>query len=88
MKYSHDFLSRAHALAFENREALMQSTTFACFYCLKIFAQTDIVEWIDDKAANTAMCPFCGIEAVIVGKSELPINDLGFLKQMYRRYFT
>ena len=88
MKYSNDFLGRAHNLAFENRTAVMQSTSCACFYCLKTYSPFDIVEWIHDKNADTAICPLCGIDSVIADKSELPITDLEFLNQMYQRYFN
>jgi hypothetical protein len=88
MKYSSDFLSRAHALSFENRATLSQSNLCGCFYCLKTFSPSEILEWIDDKNADTAMCPYCGIDAIIAGKSEFPIDDMEFLKQMFHRYFN
>jgi hypothetical protein len=81
-------LGRAHKLAFENRNIVIESEICACFYCLKTFKSSEIVEWAKDKNAGTAICPYCGIDAVIADMSELPIIDLDFLKQMYQRYFN
>ena len=88
MKYPTDFLDRAYKLSFENHSTLVQSHTCACFYCLKTFSPSEIVEWIGDKDADTAMCPYCGIDAIIADKTGLPIEDFKFLNQMYQRYFN
>lgn len=87
MKYPDSFLEQAHKSCFENRRLLESSDSCACFYCLHLFKATSIVEWIDDKNADTAMCPFCGIDAVIADRTQLPITDIDFLKQMQSRYF-
>ena len=87
MEYSNEFLERAHRFSFGNRTLVMQSTACICFYCLGTFDPSNIIEWIDDKDADTAMCPLCGIDAVIPSKSELPINDPQFIQQMRTRYF-
>jgi hypothetical protein len=40
-----------------------------CFYCLAMFAASEIEEWIDyDEASGirlTPLCPHCGIDAVV-----------------------
>ncbi|PWT76084.1 MAG: cytoplasmic protein [Bacteroidetes bacterium] len=88
MNYTNDFLDYAHDSSFKNRITLASSNSCACFYCLQTFSPSVIEEWIEDKDADTAVCPFCGIDSVISEKSGLPISDSNFLKQMQERYFN
>jgi hypothetical protein len=52
-----------------HRAAIEQSERCGCFYCEKIFPPAAITRWIDareqDEPDQTAVCPFCGIDAVI-----------------------
>jgi hypothetical protein len=45
----------------------------------------DILEWTDDD--QTALCPNCGIDSVIGDKTDYPVTDLDFLKQMNTFWF-
>jgi hypothetical protein len=56
-----------HDLSDHHREAVMASTQCGCFCCRKFFSPTEIKEWIRDE--GTAMCPRCGIDAVLGDKS-------------------
>lgn len=38
----------------------------SCFFCLRRFKADKIQKWVDD--GMTAVCPFCGIDAVVAGK--------------------
>ena len=55
-----------------------------CFYCLKIFSPNEITDWTDD--GKTALCPHCGIDAVIAETTERHINT-AFLKEMHTYWF-
>lgn len=46
-----------------NRAALSMAGTAVCVHCLAEFAPGLVVEWAD--AGNTALCPGCGIDAVV-----------------------
>jgi hypothetical protein len=55
-----------------HRERIVQSGVCGCFYCLEMFPSADIVEWIPEPGKNgelvedvTALCPRCGIDAVL-----------------------
>lgn len=63
-------IASALALAKDNREALKNDKTCGCFACLAIFDPAEITDWNGD----TAICPYCGQEAVIGESSGLPIN--------------
>jgi hypothetical protein len=51
-----------------------------CFCCLQTFAAADVIDWIDD--GDTPLCPFCGMDAVLPG-----VTDLAELWQLRERRF-
>ena len=45
---------------------MLASETAACFYCFTEFSPATISEWTDgDPIGQTAICPNCGIDAVV-----------------------
>ena len=52
----------AHKHSFQNRDELMVSAQCGCFYCGEMFAPAAVVEWVNDKGGQTALCPKCGID--------------------------
>lgn len=77
-------LDRAHEHCIRHQEEIEASRNCGCFYCLAIFPPESITEWVPDE--GTALCPECGIDAVIGSGSGFPITR-GFLAQMYMRWF-
>jgi hypothetical protein len=79
---------RAHENGSLHREEILRSSSCGCFYCLKTFTPAEIVEWIDEVegVAQTALCPMCGIDAVIGSASGFPITE-DFLKRMSQHWF-
>ena len=49
----------AHEWSSYHRETLKESNVCGCFYCLKVFAPSEIEDWTDDD--DTALCPKCGM---------------------------
>lgn len=76
----------AHDCCTSNEIALQKSKTCACFYCERVFTPDQIEEWIDDRRGWTALCPYCGIDAVIGDASGYPLTK-EFLKRMYKYWF-
>ncbi len=84
----------AHCHSSAHRVELSQSEICGCFYCLAIFAPSEIQEWIDDAPADkdvaltgvTAVCPRCGIDSVVGSASGYPITH-EFLSDMHRHWF-
>ena len=72
------------------------STVCGCCSCQQIFPSEEISAWtgldmdnMDDPAAvnaQTALCPRCGVEAVIGDKAGFPINA-HFLGRMNEAWF-
>lgn len=78
-------LESAHNHSIYHIAELSQSQYCGCFYCTKTFKVNEISDWIDDD--RTALCPHCGIDAVIGDKSGFPIHDKSFLEKMRNKFF-
>ena len=80
-----------------HREFLAQSERAGCFFCLSIFPPAEIREWIDEPDTTpgatgapvpggvTALCPRCGIDAVL--PSAKVALDTGLLREMAEHFF-
>ncbi|HEX4419362.1 MAG TPA: cytoplasmic protein [Kofleriaceae bacterium] len=56
----------------------------ACFFCFRDFQSSEIKAWID--ANTTALCPGCGIDAVLGDASIASISN-SFLRKMHQHHF-
>jgi len=77
---------RAHNHCHRNQEELLRSPLAGCFFCLAIYAPSRIKDWVDQGDNPTALCPECGIDAVIGSESGYPLN-VGFLSEMRAYWF-
>ena len=77
-------LALAHKASAHNRLTIKKSRKCGCFYCLAIFTPDEIKVWGDHE--DTALCPFCDIDAVLGDATGFPITS-DFLKRMHRNYF-
>jgi hypothetical protein len=74
----------AHKHSSHHRAEILAGLLCGCFFCLQTFPPTEIQEWTDDD--QTALCPRCGIDAVLGSRSNYPLTE-DFLKQMHDRSF-
>jgi hypothetical protein len=70
--------------ASKHRVELEASERCGCFFCFRQFPTATIKQWVD--ANQTALCPHCGIDAVI-GSAHTVMNDR-FLRKMHGHYFA
>ena len=78
-------IEKAHRHSIYHRAAIEASALCGCFHCMAIYPPSAITDWTDYKQ-DTALCPRCGVDAVIGSASGAPITA-AFLKQMHRRWF-
>lgn len=87
-------LRSIHRYSDHHRELLAQSERAGCFHCEQLFAPTEIEDWIDGPQVETgdtadgvtALCPRCGIDAVL--PSAAPIRlDPELLAEMHKFWF-
>jgi len=74
----------AHAFSSKHRQQVLASERCGCFYCCALFSPHDIAEWTDED--STALCPRCGIDAVLGSASGVPLTR-DFLQQMKHAWF-
>jgi hypothetical protein len=67
-----------------NRSEIAKSEDCGCFHCLEILPSKSITEWVDGD--KTALCPCCGIDAVI-GSASGHRTDKPFLQKMREYWF-
>lgn len=74
----------AHEYSMFNRRLLEHDKRCGCFHCLKVF-DTKELEWVDFDL--TALCPYCGIDAVIGESAGYPLTE-EFLEKMRDYWFS
>ena len=74
----------AHEYCMFNRRLLEHDKRCGCFHCLKVF-DTKELEWVDFDL--TALCPYCGIDAVIGETAGYPLTE-EFLQKMRDYWFS
>mgnify|MGYP003454409053 FL=1 len=82
----------ARKFSSRHRQQIENSAACGCFYCLRIFSPQDITQWWEesknsDLESATAVCPHCGIDAVIGSASGYPITQ-AFLEKMKGQWFS
>ena len=69
-----------------HRNRLLSSEVAACYYCFSQYPPQIIAEWCDgDDQDQTAICPRCGVDAVV--GFDGPV-DTAWLKAAHARGFT
>ena len=87
-------LESIHRFCTSNRELLARSERAGCFYCGQMFAPSEICDWVDGAQAVsgdtddgiTALCPKCGIDAVLPSAAPLALDDV-MLSEMHHHWF-
>lgn len=79
----------AHVHSSIHRDEIEASDLCGCFHCLQTFPPSQIREWTDEPhpPGVTALCPRCGVDAVIGSASGFPMTA-DFLKGMHHYWFV
>jgi hypothetical protein len=83
-----------HRLCSHNRSLLARSEQAGCFYCEAFFHPSEIVDWIDGRQVETgstddgvtALCPRCGIDAVLPSAAPIGLTS-ELLAEMNKHWF-
>jgi len=79
----------AHLCSANHRAAILQSEVCGCFYCCSKFSPNEVLEWVDEDnegQGRTALCPKCGIDAVLPGSVGFELSP-EFLTMMRAHWF-
>ena len=83
-----DALKAVYSHSIRNEESILKSNLCGCFHCISILAATDVKssEMVVEKDSfKTAICPICGIDAVL-GDASVEITA-ELLEEMNSHYF-
>ena len=75
----------AHKHASKHRSEVERSARCGCFFCFRTFAPSSIKAWTENN--QTALCPGCGVDAVL-GSEGSPRIDDAFLRKMHGHFFA
>lgn len=78
-----DNLNAAHHDCSLHRPLIEKSKVVRCFYCRNAVTPETIERWIDE--GQTALCPICGIDAVLPDSVDLSDE---FIQAMHDYWFT
>lgn len=78
-------LSTSHAASAHHRAQVLRSSRCGCFHCLSIFEPSAITHWVDE--GTTAVCPVCGVNAVI-GSDSGSLITRELLEELKRQWFA
>ncbi len=77
-------LSDIHQHTADHRDEILNSSRCFCIYCMHEFKSDEIDDWIDE--GDTALCPHCGIDAVIGDASGFNLTP-DLLHRLHKAYF-
>ena len=70
-----------------NKDAILQSRKCGCYHCKTIFNASEIRNWLERDAGQTAICPYCKETFVLADESGLPVTDKNFIKLLNEYWF-
>ena len=75
-----------HSHTIRNRQEIDQSEYCHCISCIKSYPSPIVMDYIKEGTVETALCPYCGIDAVIGDACGLEINQ-EILTALNKRWF-
>ena len=70
----------------DNELEIVQSNLCGCYFCRHIFSARDVGDWVEEDHHVSAVCPECGMDAVIGDHSGVPISK-DLLKEMNEYFY-
>jgi len=89
----HNEAELLHRQSSRHRPAVEQSRICGCFHCQEFFPPAQITRWIQEPArgkqpvAETAVCPKCGVDAVLPERNGVYPMGAQMLRLMHHRWF-
>ena len=85
--------NKIHSKCGWHENTILKSEICGCFYCFSIFPPNEIQDWVEEPEdcprgpGKTALCPNCGIDAVLPDNVEHEITK-EFLKVLHKEFFS
>ena len=70
-----------------NRRLIEGAKECGCFHCCRRFPPQLVTDWMKEPGEeDTGLCPYCGVDALIVGSKEFPLST-GLLEALRTEWF-
>lgn len=80
-------LMRLHMGTVGNRSRVLAAQECGCFRCVSRFPASEVRAFTtEEDGRRTALCPRCGVDAVLTDREAIPLDD-SLLAGMNRRFF-
>ena len=79
-------LIQLHSHATNNEIEILKSKTCSCFFCRQSYSARLVNDWVSDERGVSAICPECGMDAVIGDACGVPL-DKATLKALNLAYY-
>jgi hypothetical protein len=73
-------------LSFDNADSVQASQMCGCFCCQEIFPSAEVTRFLKETPGLTALCPHCGIDAVLGDASGVEVSE-DFIRKMHKEWF-
>lgn len=80
-QFTEEELLKWHKGSFANKGTITSAQRVGCFCCCATYPSHTVVDFVEDKEGETALCPQCSVDSVIVSE------DQDLLSQMCDRFF-
>ena len=81
-----DRLKQIYSHSKNNYTQVKNGKVCGCFCCQKIFDANKVKNYLNDSL-KTAICPFCGVDAVVAQTDKI-IIDAKILCELNKKYFN
>jgi hypothetical protein len=88
-------LESIHRFSAHHRPLIEMASRCGCFYCEAVFAPEEITDWVDwpggdedNGPGQTALCPLCGIDAVLPDCAPGIVLSSNLLAEMRQHWFS
>lgn len=87
-KLTHEDYYTLNSQSAYNKHLVEKFHQCGCFHCGNRFTSNEITQWLKEADGDdTALCPYCGVDAVIVGTKLLPLST-ALLSMLYVDWFS
>lgn len=80
-----DIYKLIYSYCYENKKLLKRYKACTCLYCGHTFSYINIKNWVIDKFNDTAICPFCGIDAVVPSEVHNNVDNYKLTKELQQK---
>ncbi len=80
-------MAQVSQLSLANEVAVAAAARCGCYFCTRVFESSMVREWVSDAQGRTAVCPHCGVDAVIAETEQTGALSRERLQELRAHWF-